>query len=151
MKNVRRLALGLVVIAIAATASGCTSTVSLEPAAEANSVACAKFSVRTPDTIDNLAKRKTDAQATAAWGEPAAVIARCGLPTVTASTLRCISASGLDWLVDDTKAPTYRFISFGRKPATEIIVNSTKASGAAVLDALAPAVGATPKIRSCNG
>jgi hypothetical protein len=151
MKNVRCLGLALAAVAIAVTASGCTSTVSLEPAADANSVACAKFSVRTPDTIDNLAKRKTDAQATAAWGDPATVIARCGLPPVTASTLRCISASGLDWLVDDTKAPTYRFISFGRKPATEIIINSKRASGANVLDALSSAVAATPKVASCNG
>ena len=154
MKNLRRLCLtaALTVASILGlfATTGCTSTVPLESAEAANSYACAEFSVRLPDEIELLAKRRTDAQATGAWGNPTAVIARCGLPEVTASELRCITASDIDWLVDDTKAPTYRFIAFGRNPATEIIVDSKRASGASVLDALAKAVAATPLDRRCN-
>jgi hypothetical protein len=52
-----------------------------------------------------------------------------------ASTLPCVTAGGIDWLVDATKAPSYRFITFGRSPATEVIVDSKNASGVKALDA----------------
>lgn len=131
--------------------AGCTSVVSLEAAPDANSYACAEFSVRLPEAVDSLAQRTTDAQATSAWGNPAAVIVRCGLPEVSASKLRCVTAGKVDWLVDDSKAPTYRFISFGRQPATEVIIDSKRASGANVLDEIAPAVQQTKSVRTCTG
>ena len=120
--------------------SGCSATVHLSAAEEANSVACANLSVRLPDTLDGLERRTTDAQATAAWGEPAAILFRCGLPAVTVSELRCVSANGVDWLVDDSAAPSYRFITFGRNPASEVIVDSTSAVGVNALDGLASTI-----------
>ena len=120
--------------------SGCSATVHLEAAEEANSVAWANLSVRLPDTLDGLERRTTDAQATAAWGEPAAILFRCGLPAVSVSELRCVSANGVDWLVDDSAAPSYRFISFGRNPASEVIVDSTSAVGVNALDGLASTI-----------
>jgi hypothetical protein len=106
------------------TLAGCTAAVSLEPAPDANNAACAEVTVRLPGQIDALVKRQTDAQATGAWGAPAAVIERCGLPQVLVSKLPCITAGGVDWLVDDSAKPSYRFISFARNPATEVIVDS---------------------------
>ncbi len=147
----KRLLVALAALALVASTAGCSANVSLEAAAQSNSLACAEFSVRLPDTIDSLAKRTTDAQATGAWGTPAVVITRCGLPPVSASKLRCVTAQGVDWLVDEANAPTYRFISFGRNPATEVIVDSTKASGANVLDELGAAVQRTKLIRTCTG
>ena len=136
-----RAAFASAALAIVATSlSGCAAVVSLEPAADSNNAACAEVTVRLPGQIDKLEKRQTDAQATGAWGTPAAVIERCGLPPVALSTLPCITAGGVDWLVDDTAKPSYRFISFGRNPATEVIVDSKLASGASALDAIGPAV-----------
>lgn len=130
--------------------AGCTSTVSLEPAAQSNDPGCAAVIVRMPDAIGDLAKRQTNAQATSAWGDPAAVILRCGNEAVYASTLPCVTASGVDWLVDDSQAPNYRFITFGRNPATEVIIDSTVASGATVLDELAGAIGYIEATSSCQ-
>ena len=127
------------IVAVGALA-GCSATVSLDAAPDANNPACAEVTVRLPGQIDQLDKRQTDAQATGAWGSPAAVIARCGLPAVSVSQLPCITAGGVDWLVDDSGKPSYRFISFGRNPATEVIVDSKLASGASALDAIGPAV-----------
>jgi len=138
-KTTAALRAALLIAAVASLAGGltsCASTVSLESAPAANSPRCAAVSVRLPDTIDGNQQRPTDAQATSAWGTPANVILRCGLPEVLASTLPCVTAGGIDWLVDDSKAPNYRFITFGRKPATEVIVDSKKASGVQALDAL---------------
>ena len=151
MKKYFTLAYSSALLFASLTLTGCTANVSLEAAADSNSYACAEFSVRLPDSVDSLAKRPTDAQATAAWGNPTAVIARCGLPEVSASKLRCVTASGVDWLVDEAKAPTYRFISFGRKPATEVIIDSSKVSGANVLDEISKAVQRTKLIRTCTG
>ena len=130
--------------------SACAATVNLEPAAMANDPACAEVSVRYPSSIGELPKRLTNAQATSAWGEPAAIITRCGLEMVEVSTLSCVSAGGVDWLVDDSQAPNYRFISFARNPAVEVIVDSNMASGVSALEALATAVSKIPATKACT-
>ena len=116
----------------------------------ANDPACAEVSVRYPSSIGELPQRLTNAQATSAWGEPAAIIARCGLEMVEVSALSCVSAGGVDWLVDDSQAPNYRFISFARNPAVEVIVDSNMASGVSALDALANAVSKIPATKVCT-
>ena len=131
--------------------TGCSATVSLDPAADANNPACANVVVRLPDSIDNNAKRQTNSQSTAAWGEPTSVILRCGLPEVTVSKLTCVTASGIDWLVDESKKPSYRFITFARKPAIEVIVDSQKVSGVSALDELSQAVSQIPATDKCAG
>lgn len=130
--------------------SACAATVNLEPAALANDPACAEVSVRYPSEIGDLAQRYTNAQATSAWGEPTAIIARCGLELVEVSELSCVSAGGVDWLVDDSQAPNYRFISFARNPAVEVIVDANTASGVSALEALANAVSKIPATKICT-
>ena len=142
----RRLLL-LVLIPLLA---GCAATVNLDPAPLANDPACAEVSVRYPSEIGELSQRYTNAQATSAWGEPAAIIARCGLEPVEISQLSCVTAGGVDWLVDDSKAPSYRFISFARNPAVEVIVDSEKASGVGALEALSNAVSKIPARKICT-
>lgn len=150
MKLFRPLALLLVATAAASMLSGCTTAVTLDPAEDANNPACAEIIARLPEDIDGMQRRATNAQSTGAWGEPAAVLLRCGLPLVEASTLKCLTVGGVDWLIDPEKSPSYRFITFGRKPATEIIINSESASGANVLDALSPLMTFLPATRSCQ-
>ena len=130
--------------------SGCAATVNLEAAEDANNPACAEVSVRYPDQIGDLAQRWTNAQATTAYGEPAAILVRCGLDPVFVSTLPCVTASSVDWLVDDSSAPNFRFISFGRTPAVEVIVDSESASGVSALDGLAQAVSKLPADAFCS-
>ncbi len=140
----------LLVTTLAGSLSACSPTVSLEAAADANNPACAEVSVRLPAQIADLAKRSTDAQATGAWGTPAAVILRCGLEPVEVSTLPCVTASGVDWLVDESAKPSYRFISFGRNPATEVIIDSNKVAGVTVLDELSGAVQSIEASKKCS-
>jgi hypothetical protein len=136
--------------ALAASLTACTNTVALDAAAQSNSPRCAAVTVRLPNVIDGNQQRATNAQATSAWGTPEKIILRCGLPEVLASTLPCVTAGGIDWLVDSSKAPSYRFITFGRKPATEVIVDSKAASGVQALDALGYSISqAIPTDRKC--
>ncbi len=140
----------LLLLALIPLLTGCAATVNLDPAPLANDPGCAEVSVRYPSSIGELTQRYTNAQATSAWGEPAVIIARCGLEPVEASTLSCVTAGGVDWLVDDSKAPSYRFISFARNPAVEVIVDSEKASGVSALEALAGAVSKIPASKVCT-
>lgn len=130
--------------------TGCAPVVNLQAAEDANNPLCAEVSVRVPDTLGELEKRETNSQATAAWGEPAAVLMRCGLEGVEVSTLPCVTAGEVDWLVDDSEAPNYRFISYARYPAVEVIVDSTLASGVSALEGLAQAVSQIPATKTCS-
>jgi len=137
IKTLRRsVSIAATATTLTAALTGCSASVAMDPAADSNNPRCAALTVRLPNEIDHNKQRTTTSQATAAWGSPAAILSRCGLPEVLASTLPCVTAGGVDWLVDATNAPNYRFISFGRKPATEVIVNSKAASGVQALDAI---------------
>ena len=142
----RKFTLALALLSL----TGCAATVNLEPAQDANDPACAEVSVRYPDEIGDLKQRYTNAQATTAYGDPAAVLVRCGLEPVFASTLPCVSAGEVDWLVDDADAPNFRFISFGRTPAVEVIVDSESASGITALESLSQAVSKLPATAFCT-
>ena len=131
------------------TLSGCAATVNLEPAEDSNNPGCAEVMVRLPSQLGGLQERYTNAQATAAWGDPAAVLLRCGLEPVEVSTLPCVSAGGIDWLVDDSLAPSYRFISYARFPAVEVVVDSDNASGITSLEGIAGAVAQLPATKAC--
>lgn len=149
--KISRTALALLAgIALSGALSACSATVSLEAAADSNNPACAEVSVRLPDQVAELTKRATDAQATGAWGNPTAVLLRCGLPPVEVSELPCVTANGVDWLVDESAKPSYRFITFGRNPATEVIVDSTKAAGVTALSDLSSAIQSIEATKECS-
>ena len=130
--------------------TGCTPAVVVEPAASSNDPACAEIMVRLPDEIGELPGRYTTAQATKAWGDPSAVIFRCGIEPVEVSPLPCVTAGEIDWLVDDSAAPNFRFISYGREPAVEVIVDSEAASGISSLEAISAAVSIIDPISVCT-
>ena len=149
MKISRLATLATTAIALSLALSACSPTVSLEPAADANNPGCADVIVRLPDVVDGQERRTTNAQSTAAWGNPTTVILRCGIEPVEISTLPCVTASDVDWLVDESAKPSFRFISFGRDPAVEVIVDSENAVGVNVLDSLSPAVQTIEPTKLC--
>ncbi|MBP6087286.1 MAG: DUF3515 family protein [Rhodoluna sp.] len=149
--KISRTALALLAgLALAGSLSACSATISLEAAADSNNPACAEVSVRLPEQVAELDKRATDAQATGAWGNPTAVILRCGLEPVAVSALPCVTANGVDWLVDESAKPSYRFITFGRTPATEVIVDSTKVAGVSALSDLSGAIQSIEATKECS-
>jgi hypothetical protein len=124
--------------------------VALEPAEDANNAECAEISVRLPDELAGEPKRSVNAQSTGAWGEPVSVILRCGLEPVEVSALPCVTAGEIDWLVDDSNAPSFRFVSYARFPATEVIIDSTKLAGVTVLEQLSSTIGILPATKRCT-
>lgn len=143
--------------------SGCAPIVAMDAAKDANNPLCADVIVRLPDVIEDSAKqdkgtdpagvwlkRETDAQATGAWGNPTSVLLTCGVPVPGPSTLPCATVKGIDWLRDDQDAPNYIFTTFGRDPAVQVVVDGSRASGTAVLEALSLAVGSIPATSQCT-
>lgn len=134
--------LGAIVAGI--TLTGCSTTVSMQPAAAANDPGCAAAMVQLPDTVDGQPRRWTDAQATGAWGAPTTVLLTCGVDVPAASTLPCQTVDSVDWLIDDSEAPNYRFTTFGRSPAVEVYLDYDVVSARSVLDALGSAMRQLP-------
>lgn len=134
--------------------SGCAATVTVPAAEDADAPACADVTVRLPDAVDGAERRWTDSQATAAWGDPTSVILSCGVAAPGPTTFRCETVGGVDWVIDETEAPRFRVVSFGREPAvelffdTEITDEKQGVSSRAVLDALSPMVARLPQTGS---
>lgn len=145
----RHLQLSMVGLALVFL-TGCAPMVALEPADDANNPECAEIIVRLPDELAGEPKRQVNAQSTGAWGEPVSVILRCGLEPVEVSALPCVTAGDVDWLVDDSAAPSFRFISYARTPATEVIIDSTKLAGVTVLEQLSSTIGTVPATKRCT-
>lgn len=139
------LAAGTVLLA------GCTVAVPLQPAADATNPRCADVIVHLPTTVANQPERETNAQATGAWGNPATVLLHCGVHVPAPTTLPCLNVNGIDWIEDDSAAPLYRYTTFGRDPATELVIDSGKASGGAALVDVADAVATVPATAKCLG
>ena len=137
------------VLALPLLLTGCAATVVMPAAPLANDPGCAEVIVRLPSETDGQTKRTTNSQSTAAWGEPVAITLTCGLEPVMVSALPCITAGDVDWIVDDSDKPNYTFISFGRTPATAVTIDSTKSSGANVLEDLGQAVQFTKQSKKC--
>lgn len=149
-RPLRPVALALT-IAAAAALTGCAPTVSLDPAADANDPGCAEISVRLPDSVADKARRQTDAQATGAWGDPAAVLLRCGVPPLGPTTKPCVDVNGIDWvLMSDPAAKQVVYQTFGRTPATEVVIDHVSgASDAAVLPEFASAIASVEQTQKC--
>lgn len=122
----------------------------MEAAADANNPACADIIVRLPDVVADLERRTTNAQSTGAWGEPAGVLLYCGTETSGPTVDDCVNVNDVDWIIDRSNAPLYKFEAYGRTPGLQVIVNSEQASGTETVIDLAVVAKMLPQTRSCT-
>ncbi|QHF26064.1 DUF3515 family protein [Rathayibacter sp. VKM Ac-2804] len=121
----------------------------MEAAPTASAVGCAEIVSRLPSDVVGLAERETDAQGTGAWGEPAQVLLRCGVPDPGPSA-QCITERDVDWTIDDSDAAVVVATSDGRDPVVEVVLDAGLTGGREILAALAPAVSSVPATRRCS-
>lgn len=133
-----------------AVLSGCAPAVDVAAANDAANPACAPMMVSLPDAIGDAKLRKTNSQATAAWGDPSKVILRCGVNVPGPTTDRCVSVNGIDWVIKEGD-PVWTLTTFGREPATEILMDPEKISSATVLADLSASAAKIPANRNCVG
>ncbi|ANG85923.1 DUF3515 family protein [Microbacterium aurantiacum] len=145
MRAFSRLLTASALVATLAVLAGCAPTIAMEAAPQSNDPVCADVMVRLPDQVDGEPRRWTDAQATAAWGEPSAsILLTCGLEPIGPTTLPCQTVAGVDWVIDESDAPRYRVTTFGRMPAVELYLDNERVSSAEVLDRLSALVSVLP-------
>jgi hypothetical protein len=130
--------------------TSCSPPVDVPAAKDAANPACAPMMVGLPDAIGDYTLRKTNSQATAAWGDPSLVILRCGVNVPGPTTDRCVTVNGIDWVIKEGN-PVWTLTTYGREPATEILIDPDKISSATVLADLAAAAGKVPATRNCVG
>lgn len=134
--------------------TGCARAVSLPVADEAADPGCAEVVVSLPESIGDagapLELRDTTAQGTAAWGDPSAITLRCGMPVPAPSTNPCTEVGGVDWLEVAHEGTVWTFISYGRSPATEVVIDSTAVTAITALEALSSAVERTEQVGACS-
>lgn len=144
-------ALGLLAPLMLALLTACAPTVPLTPAIHATNPKCAEIIVRLPKSVVDQPIRETNAQATGAWGNPTSVLLRCGVaqPAPSAS---CSTVNGIDWVVDVSATPRYVYTTWGRSPATQVVVDTklTQGQEARILDDLGNAVGSIKQTKSCT-
>lgn len=128
---------------------GCAGDVPMEAAQNANDPACADVIVRLPDTVAGLERRTTNAQSTGAWGDPSAVELRCGVEPSGPTTDQCVNVNGVDWIVDESNAPIYRFEAYGRSPGLEVYVDNERVSGSSTVTDLSAIAKLLPQTREC--
>lgn len=154
----RRLASAALLAVGVALLAGCSTTIHLEPAADANNPICADVMVglKNANSIADLDRRWTDAQATAAWGvegDPSAIILRCGV-TVPGPTsdLQCATLEGVDWLVDTSETPYLRLTTYGRDPAVQLYIDTEAVSSNDVISSrtLVGAIQSSPVDGECT-
>jgi hypothetical protein len=127
-------------VALGATAvllAGCSQAVEVAPAPSAGAPACG--SPAWPGSVSGHERVPTTSgsASVAAWGDPA-IIARCGLPALTPTTLECVTVNDVDWVVreltDGSAATTY-----GTDPAIEVLVPEAYGPAALLLPAFTAA------------
>jgi hypothetical protein len=125
--------------------AGCTPTIAITPAPQATTVGCAALIVRLPPTLGSLSKRQTDSQGTAAWGDPEGVQLRCGVTPPGPTTDPCFTISAVDWIRRDSGTGAdarEMWTTFGRTPATEVVIDPKHASENDALPSISDAVSA---------
>ena len=137
---------------LAVLVTGCAGAVDVDAAPHATDQGCAEVMATLRGAgYDDLAgrqRRETDAQATAAWGDPPVVL-RCGVEPPGPTTDPCLHVDGVDWVVRETDEAAL-FTTYGRWPALEVSLPVEDRSGSdAVLAAVGGLAQRLPQDRQC--
>ena len=141
----------LLTVAALLVTSACARDVPLEPAPSASDPVCAQVLQTTPGVLGGAEQRPTTTQSSRAWGDPAIAIARCGMEPPAPTTDRCVTVDGVDWISTEEAADSWTFVTYGRTPAVEVILDPQKVSGATVLSSVSPAVALLEETSACVG
>ncbi|MCP3426253.1 DUF3515 domain-containing protein [Rothia sp. AR01] len=143
--------------------SSCAGAVTVTPAPDAANPDCASAMVAMPGTLAGFDQRETTAQATSAWGDPAAVILKCGVTVERPVADPCVSVNGVDWVLkredDDDSAQaddevsrasgTWTATTFGREPALQATFDADRVSSSSLLVELESAAQRIPQTQQC--
>lgn len=131
--------------------TGCTSTASVEAAPDAADPACAEVMLALPEAVGDFEQRPTSSQGTSAWGDPSAVVMRCGVVPPGPTEHPCVSPAGVDWVWIDHDDYT-QLVTYGREPAVELLLDQEFIDESTMMNvqaALSSPVSQIPQTREC--
>jgi hypothetical protein len=151
MAKLSRIVRGAALAAVGGlTLTACTSLVAdIEVAPEATDPLCAQAMVAMPEEIAGHERRRTDSQSTAAWGEPAVAVFRCGVEPPGPTTDECVGANGVDWVVRE-EGTNWRITTYGREPAMEVLFDGERVSSSSVMVDVGNAAARVPAEGGCT-
>ncbi|MBF4995515.1 DUF3515 domain-containing protein [Arthrobacter gandavensis] len=135
-------------LVLAAVLTGCTPAADVEAAPDAANPDCATVMVAMPENLAGTDQRETTSQATSAWGSPAEVIVRCGVPVPGPTTDACATVNGVDWVLRE-EGSLWTATTYGRDPAVEVLFDTEKVASSTVLVELENAVSRIEQTREC--
>ncbi|MDO4918520.1 MAG: DUF3515 family protein [Kocuria sp.] len=132
--------------------TGCESTVTVDSAPHASDPACASVLLAMPQKVSDLAQRETSSQGTTAYGDPSAMIVRCGVAEPGPTTNPCTDVNGVDWLISEVadQKGQWRAVTYGRSPATEVLFDGNRVPSSTALVDAGSAVQNVPQTRKCE-
>ncbi|MFI1166731.1 DUF3515 domain-containing protein [Streptomyces sp. NPDC020801] len=150
MSSFRHRLLGLPVLAVLITATGCSSSDDSSTAAvpgpdAAVTKLCRNLDRSLPRTLDGLSRKdpRPASALTAGWGSPA-IILRCGVPRPAAMNdpeADGAEVNGVGWLLQKQNDGSFRFTTTLRKAYVEVTIPAGRTGhGVAPLVGLAPAM-----------
>lgn len=148
--KIRRTAnLALSALMITPLLAGCSSLAAVEPASDAGNPVCAEMMVILPQFIGDAERRSTNSQATAAWGDPSQVVLRCGVQVPGPTTDPCVSVNEVDWIAHEGEDGVWTLTTYGRTPATEVVLDPQEIPSSTVLASLSQAASRIPAQGAC--
>src|SRR5699024_9863875 len=90
-----------------------------------------------------------DSQSTAAWGDPAAAVFRCGGRVPEPTTDERVEANGVDWVVHEGGS-NWRITTYGRDPAMEVLFDVERISVSSVMVDIGNAARRIPAEGGCT-
>lgn len=133
----------------AALSTACGSTATVEAAEDAAHPDCAEVMLSLPEEIAEFPLRETTSQATAVYGDPSAVVIRCGVAPPGPSTEHCVTAEGVDWLAIE-REEDWQLISYGREPAIEVTLDIERVASSTAMVALGGSAEHVEQTRECS-
>ena len=148
----RRLAAAVTVLTGVLALTGCGSAVTVESAPHATDPACASVMLAMPEDVGDMAQRETSSQGTTAYGDPSAMVVRCGVEPPGPTTDPCTDVNGVDWLISEVpdKKNQWRAVTYGRSPATEILFDGDRVPSSTALVDAGSAVQNVPQTGKCQ-
>jgi hypothetical protein len=146
----RLRALGPAVVLAVLGLTACSPAVNVDSAPDAANPDCATVLVAVPPELAGHALRETTSQGTAAWGDPSAVILRCGVSPGGPTSDGCASVNRVDWVLREGEQ-MWTATAFGRQPGIEVVFDPQRAASSTVLVELGPAVAQLEQNRKCLG
>ena len=144
--------MGAAALTSAVVLTGCGSTVTVDPAPDAANPDCAPVMLAMPDEVSGMEQRETSSQGTTAYGDPSAMIVRCGVEEPGPTTEPCTDVSGVDWLISQVPGQEnqWRAVTYGRSPAVEVLFDGQRVPSSTALVDTGSAVQSIPQERKCE-